>query len=271
MTLHFIHIGKTGGTALKGALRKGKLAYWRDEDAGSVTTTPYGPIRLHHHGFGMRDVAAEDHVFFCLRDPIERFVSAFYSRLHKGQPRYYFEWSDAERRAFEAFPTPQRLAQGLASDDADEQSLAKWAMGNIKHMGHASRVVGSPAQLRSRLPQVVYIARQETLATDWEQLKHLLRLPSEAELPASRKRAHRRDPSLDTTLDPMAVAALREWYRRDYRLLWYCDALRAWHGWGAGPPPQGGRRVRYELARLRGAPALLPLPPAWVRRRIRIG
>jgi hypothetical protein len=271
MTLHFIHIGKTGGTALKRALRKANLAYWRDEDADSVHTTPYGPIKLHHHRFGILDLGPDDHAFFCLRDPADRFVSAFYSRLNKGQPRYYFEWNDGERQAFEAFPTPQRLAEALASEDAAERSLAQSVMREIRHMSHASRIVGSPAVLRSRLSQVVYVARQETLATDWEQLKDLLNFPSDAKLPASRKRAHRRDPSLDATLDPAAVAALRAWFRSDYRLLWYCDALRAWHGWGAGPPPQGGRRVRYEVERLRGAPALLPLPPAWIRRRIRVG
>jgi choline-sulfatase len=267
-TLHFLHVGKTGGTAIKQALRRAGVAYWRDDEAVNVPATPYGRIRLHNHGLRLSDVAPEDRVFFCLRDPIDRFLSAFYSRLHKGQPRYYFEWTDAERQAFEAFPSPQRLARALASEDAAERSLAHRAMRDIRHMNHVCRVVGTPAQLRSRLGQVVYVARQETLSPDWEQLKHLLQLPPHIDLPVSRKSAHRRDPSLDATLDARAIAALKDWYRGDYLLLRYCDALRAWRGWGATPAPHGGPHIRHQLARIRGAPVLLPRPPAWIRRQI---
>jgi len=170
VTLHLIHIGKTGGTAIKRALRDSGSAYWKEEDAHTVPETPYGRIQLHNHTYLMRHVPPEDYVFFCLRDPVDRFVSAFWSRYNKGQPRYYFEWSDAERRAFEMFPTPQRLAGALASDDPEERSVAEWALGNIKHMKPAQRFVGNPAQLRARLKQVVYIARQETLTADWAQL-----------------------------------------------------------------------------------------------------
>lgn len=269
MTLHFIHIGKTGGTAVKRALRRARCAYWREEDAPNVLETPYGRIQLHHHGFGMRDVPAEDYAFFCLRDPIPRFLSAYYSRLNKGRPGHYREWTDAERRVFEAFPTPQRLAEALAGTDGDERSLARYALRTIRHMRPMTRSVGGPLQLRYRLGQVVYVARQETLDTDWEQLRSILLLPPAARLPKKPERAHRRDPSLDTSVGPDAVAALRRWYRRDYLLLMYCDALRAWKAWGTGPSPDGMRRLRYELRRVRGLPAVVPPPPAWLYRRLR--
>ena len=265
MTLHFIHIGKTGGTAIKRGLRKDKLAYWAADDPEKAFETPYGRIQLHHHRFGLRDVPPEDHMFFCLRDPIDRFVSAFYSRMNKGQPRYYFEWTPAERLAFEAFPTPQRLAGALASDDVNDRAEAERAMRNIRHMRPMVRCVGTPTQLRSHLSQVVYVARQETLTTDWEQLKLLLRLPPDATLPSANVRAHRRDPSLDTDLDAVATAALRRWYRRDYMLLRYCDALRTWNGWGAGPPPEGVERLRHQLARMQGLRAFLPFR-IWIHR-----
>jgi hypothetical protein len=265
VTLHFIHIGKTGGTALKRGLRRSRLAYWASDDPREVRETPYGRIQLHHHGFRIHDVPPGDYAFFCLRDPVDRFLSAFFSRLNKGQPRYYFEWTDGERRAFEAFPTPQRLAAALAGDDADGRAHAERALRDIHHAGFMTRLVGSPTQLRSRLDQVVYIARQETLATDWEQLKALLQLPTEAALPTGRRQAHRRDPSLDATLDPAGTAALRRWYRRDYLLLRYCDALRTWHGWGAGGPPAGIGRMGYELKRTPGLVASLPFR-LWIRR-----
>lgn len=269
-TLHFIHIGKTGGTAIKRGLRRAKLAYWASDDAEDFFETRFGRIQLHHHRFGMGDVPPEDHVFFCLRDPIDRFFSAFYSRLNKGRPRYYFEWTDAERRAFEAFPTPQRLAGALAGRDIGEKSLAEFAMRNIRHMVPMAASVGSPTQLRSRVSQVVYIARQETLATDWEQLKSLLSLPRDATLPTARVTANRRDASLDTTIEPAAADALRAWYRRDYALLRYCDALRAWNGWGTGPAPDGLQRLQHELVRARGLPAFLPFR-FWLHRGLSVG
>jgi hypothetical protein len=224
MTLHFLHVGKTGGTAIKQALKRSGLP-----------ETPYGPIVLHRHRFRTREVPPGDYFFFCVRDPVARFLSGFYSRLDKGQPRYYSEWTDRERAAFEAFPTPQRLANALAGDDEGDRRLAESAMQDIRHLRFMSRYIGTPEQLEKRLEQVVFIGKQETLGTDWEQLKILLELPEEARLPSSRVRAHRRDPSRDTALDKAAVRALREWYARDYELVRFCDRVRAERGWGPGP------------------------------------
>lgn len=258
MTVHFVHIGKTGGTAVKTALRRAGLAYWHDEDAATVPATPYGRIQLHRHRFRLRDVPPGDYAFFCVRDPIARFFSGFYSRLHKGQPRFYVEWSEQERIAFEAFPTPQRLAAALASDDAEERMRAHEAMRHIRHLGSLVKYLGTPRQLRARMGQILYIATQETLNSDWQQLKSVLELPPRLKLPAGPVRAHRRDPSLDKTLDDAAAEALRDWYRRDYRLLRYCELVRASRGWGPdAAPPEGVERLRHEVRRLR---ALLPPP-----------
>jgi len=267
--LHFVHVGKTGGTAIKQTLMRRRLAYWQEEKAEAAPETPHGRIQLHHHKFTMADVPAEDKVFFCVRDPIDRFMSAYYSRLHKGKPRFYYEWSEAERKAFEAFPTPQQLAMALTSRDEEERGRARSAMRRIRHLGFMDRQLGTPRQLRAQLGQIVYIARQETLADDWEQIKVMLALPPEAELPSGPVRSHRRDASVDRTLDDDARRALREWYERDYRLVSYCDQLRAWHGWGAGPDtPAGADRLRRGVRRLRGIPAVLPPPPPALRRRL---
>src|SRR4051812_28297644 len=107
--LHFLHVGKTGGTAIKRALR-----------SGQVRATPYGRLLLHRHRFTLRDVPEDDFVFFCVRDPIARFVSGFYSRRDQGRPRYHFEWSPAEATAFATFATPEQLAGALAADDPEQ-------------------------------------------------------------------------------------------------------------------------------------------------------
>jgi hypothetical protein len=252
-TLHFIHTGKTGGTAMKRGLRQAGFAFWeadlktgKDRD---MAVTPYGRIQLHHHSFRITDVPPEDYFFFCLRDPIARFLSGFYSRLDKGQPRYYFEWTEAERIAFEAFPTPQSLAAALAGGDAAERERAEWAMRNIRHLGFMTRSVGRPKAIRQLSDRLVYVARQETLGDDWERLKEILGIPAEAKLP----RAHEGNASRDKTLDETAVRALRQWYRRDYRLLAFCDELRRSRGWVERPRSRGRLASAARLLRLQAA------------------
>jgi hypothetical protein len=264
VTLHFLHIGKTGGTAVKWGLRRAGWAAWPSDD-DPVPQTRYGPILLHHHSFRLSDVPADDYAFFFLRDPVELFLSAFYSRLNKGQPRYYYEWTEGERRAFETFPTPQSLARALASSRA-ERRQAQAAMRQIRHLRGMRRILGDAEQLRARRRQIVYIGRQETLAEDWEQLKSRLGLPAEAKLPKGNVRANRRTAAQDPALDPDATEALRRWYRREYEILRYCESLRRLHGWGAG---QARRSPLDRVRRLREMTALLPPEALAAQRRLR--
>ena len=251
VTLHFVHVGKTGGTAIKRALRDAKHAYWREETRHKVSETQYGPIKLHNHRFRFEHVPDDDYAFFCLRDPIARFVSAFYSRRSKGGEAYAgrFPWSAEEEQAFERFSTPQQLAVALTASDAAEREFAHWTMRHVRHLGFQQRFTGPPDHVRARLSRIVYVARQETLARDWEQLKSLLELPSELELPSDPARAHRRDATDDAPLYSAAERSLRQWYARDYRLLEFFDELRAERGWG---PPVPRRLLMMRKAR-RGA------------------
>ena len=248
MTVHFLHIGKTGGSSIKRALRDNELAYWRPEARHKVPETPYGRIMLHRHRFRLEDVPPDDYVFFFVRDPIARFVSGFYSRLNKGQPLHYREWSPGERTSFEAFPTPQRLAAALAGDDAGERELAERAMRQIQHLRFMRRRLGPPDAVRARFDQIVYIGRQETLDADWRNIKSILHLP-DVELPSDPVAAHRGDPSRDTSLDRSAVRALRDWYARDYRLVECCDEIRAERGWGPRLPIGHAARKRVRAVR----------------------
>jgi hypothetical protein len=130
-------------------------------------------------------------------------------------------------------------------------------------------VLGCRRAIWERRQQIVYIARQETLDDDWEHLKRLLRLPADAKLPSATKFANRRDAPKGDALDATAVEALRRWYREEYRLVGYCDAIRAWHGWGLGPRADGSReRIGDVRRRFAGAAAVVPPPPAAITRRL---
>ena len=103
--LHFLHVRKTGGTAIKYALKP-----------CLVTSGHY--IVLHGHRFTLREVPKGDQAIFCLRNPISRFVSGFYSRLRQGQPRNLVPWTPDEKASFSRFDTPNRLALALSSTAA---------------------------------------------------------------------------------------------------------------------------------------------------------
>jgi hypothetical protein len=239
--VHFIHIGKTGGTAIKHALRPVRSR-----------ETPFGPIMVHRgHQFRLADVPPGDVALFCLRDPIALFLSAFDSRLRKGQPRFYFEWTPAEEEVFTRFPTPHALALALASPDPEHRGHADAAMRSIRHLRGIRRTLGTPRDVIARRKQIVYIGRQETLDADWERIRALLELPDDVRLPTDPRKAHRRERSDERPLDEAAKAALREWYAREYEILRVCDRLRAANGWnGERPQP----RLAWSLALTRYRP-----------------
>lgn len=233
MPIHYVHIGKSGGTALKFAIRQaGKEAL---EASGSATEFdkkapwqgPSGTVHLQGHGFKLKHVPDGDEAFFSVRDPAARFVSSFYSRLRKGMPRHFTEWSEGEAKAFEWFPTPQELALALAKRRGKKRAQAEFAMNSIRHIRRPMTWwIGDVNHLREKLPQIAYIARQETLDEDWPRLKVLLALPPDLHLPSDPVQAHRTTGDIDRTLTPKMMDALRDWYADDYALLDLCEKTR---------------------------------------------
>jgi hypothetical protein len=219
--VHFLHVGKTGGTAVKTALRKTDPGY----EPGYGVRTPSHRVFLHEHKTTLSDVPQGEKFFFFLRDPIDRFVSGFYSRKREGKPRYYFPWTDAEEEAFRRYPTPNELALALSSDDPDERRSAAEAMQSIQHVGDTySRWYESEEYFLSRLSDALLVGRAERLDEHFTRLRMSLNLSSEAALPDSNKKAHKNPYSeLDTHLDGEARRNLEKWYSEDYAFLELCD------------------------------------------------
>jgi hypothetical protein len=224
MAVHLIHVSKAGGTALRFAIRASRVS------SGGRLKTPWGEVWGHDHRFTLSDVPREDVAFFALRDPISRFLSGYYSRLRKGAPRYFVEWTDAEARAFKWFPTPQELADALAEPSGKPRRRAEFAMKSIRHVKRPLTFwTGKPSYLRKHIDKVIYIARQETLDEDWEKLKELLGLPSDQMLPKDDTYAHRTVYAADDdrTLSGKGEDALRAWYADDYKLIEIAEELRS--------------------------------------------
>lgn len=212
---HFLHIGKTGGSALKDVFQRygGQATHYR--------------IDTHRHAVGLADIAVGESVFFFLRDPISRFVSGFYSRQRKGQPRYYFEWSDFERRVFTTFDTPDALGRALAEPGHRHHELAREAISRGQHLNHYSDWYTDIKTFLDRESDILHVGFQETLEADFRRLKHLLGLPEQARLPTDPVAAHVNPEGLDKTLSSPAQEALSEWYKPDLAFVDLCREMMA--------------------------------------------
>jgi hypothetical protein len=221
MAVHFIHVSKTGGTAVRHAIRECLRS------RGGLLLSPWGAVCGHRHGFRLCDVPRGDKAIVPLRDPITRFQSGFYSRQREGRPRYRIKWSDEERQSFEWFPTPGSLADALAESPSQARARAEFAMKSIRHLRRRLTLwTGEPRYLRRHLDTVLYVARQETLDDDWERLKELLDLPREVMLPRGERARHRTTYPDDARISEKGAAALRAWYATDYEVLEIGEAFR---------------------------------------------
>ena len=103
---HFLHLGKTGGTAIKAALEP------------HVSEGAY-QLELHGHVIRLKNIPRREPFFFAVRDPVDRYLSGFYSRQRQGAPRYHEPWSPPEKEAFERFETANDLAEAIYAEDRD--------------------------------------------------------------------------------------------------------------------------------------------------------
>ena len=214
--VHFLHIRKTGGTAIAEAL--------------TPVARFYG-IVLHNHSTKLSDIPASSKVVFFVRHPLSRYVSGFYSRLRRGLPRHYYDWTENEARAFSRFQTANDLAEALTSADLEVALHAREAMQSVRHVNSSYREwLGGTADLDNKLDSILLVGLQEKLRSDFEYLKKQLGLPETLSLPESDVLAHRTPSEFDRGLSPLAERNLLEWYAEDIRFYEHCLQLRAMHG-----------------------------------------
>ncbi|HDQ41914.1 MAG TPA: hypothetical protein ENN39_12930 [Desulfonatronum sp.] len=154
--VHFLHIRKTGGTAIKEALQP-------------LTEGEEYSLRLQPHKTRLCDIPIGEKVFFFLRDPVSRFVSGFNSRLRQGKPRYNSPWNEAEQHAFSLFPTANSLAESLSSErDGEERERASWAMKNIRHVNSTYDFWLKSIEYVKRNDDIIFIGFQESFDEDFD-------------------------------------------------------------------------------------------------------
>ena len=211
--VHLLHIGKTGGTAVKSVLRG-------NENSGDYT------IILHEHGFELKNVPLGEKVVFFVRDPVSRFVSGFYGRQRQDLPRHDAPWTPGEEVAFRRFKTPNELALALSADDEELRTAAVDAIRVISHLNSPHwRWFKNERYFLFRRSAVLFIGFQETLKEDFAMLKEILNLPRGLSLPEDEFGSHSNPKSVDRRLDDQAIRNLKIWYARDYQFLELCKDL----------------------------------------------
>jgi hypothetical protein len=211
--LNVLHIGKTGGTALKHVLRANEAA------------SRY-QLLFRGHEVTLADVPHDEPFMFLIRDPLSRFVSAFNGRLREDRPRYHYPWRDEERVAFALFKTPDELAVALSSDDAERRTQAEEAMHGIGHVNTPYTFwFRDDATFRKRLGDVFFIGLQDRLDEGFELLKRKLDLPDEARLPRDETVAHKTPAGFESQLSNVGRANLEFWYAWDIAFVGLCREL----------------------------------------------
>jgi hypothetical protein len=211
--VHVLHIGKTGGTALKHILME-------HENASRYQ------LLFRGHDVRLADVPMGERFMFLIRDPLTRFVSAFNGRLREDRPRYHYPWRKEEEVAFAIFKTPDQLATALSSGDDAEREQAEQAMHGIGHVNTPySSWFGDTAHFRTRLADVFFIGLQEQLDDDFGLLRRKLGLPPEARLPTDETVAHRTPAGFASELSDVARSNLERWYELDIALFQLCREL----------------------------------------------
>lgn len=213
--VHLLHLRKTGGTALKNAL-------------GPHQVTPKYVIHLHPHRVTLAQIPRGNRVIFVIRDPVNRYISGFGSRLRRGAPANHVDWSADEALAFSRFPDPNSLALAL-NPAHSAHADATHAMRSITHIQSSYQDwFGSEKELAAKEDDILFIGRLESLNADFELLKERLGLPSDLILPIDPRSSNRvisgenRPPPLEAA----AVELVRNWYRRDYDFLEFCEKWR---------------------------------------------
>ena len=120
----FMHVGKTAGTTVKTVVQT-----IRNE--GSI-----GPA-VANHTMSLEAVIKkfpEAKISVILRDPLERIISGFNSRLRQGRPVYDRVWSAKEATAFSFFRDVETFLRACISTDDHDISAARFACSAIKHI-----------------------------------------------------------------------------------------------------------------------------------------
>ncbi len=211
--VHFFHIRKAAGTAIRAAVSS------RNNLVGSMVVSNGYVFLMHGHDFTIKDLKPGEYFFFATREPIGRFVSGFYSRLRQGQPKNFNPWTPGEVVAFDIFKTPNELAEAMTSEDDQLRKNAMTAMQEIRHVNSSywDWFVDEKTFEENR-NRILYILNQKGLNDDFRNFQLMYNIDL-GELPNDPVKAHRKPDNHKDELSELAKSNLKKWYAREYAFL----------------------------------------------------
>ena len=206
-TIAFLHIGKNAGTQITHVTKQLKKYNIK--------------IKKYHHKTKLADLSRNSQYFFSIRNPATRFLSGFYSRKRKGQPRLNIDWNIHEKIAFEQFEHANDIAENLFSKNQIGND-ARAAIKSIGHTGaHQVDWFYRCAYFKKQPP--LSIIRQEFFNQDMQRLLDSLNLNIDIKTLLTKKSdlMHSNDYKKIPPLSEKGILNLEKWYIQDY--LFYRD------------------------------------------------
>lgn len=214
--IHLLHIGKTGGNAIRNGLGLNKQ---------HIMSFPGGLVIQHPHETTLPMCPAGECVTFVVRDPMSRFVSGFWSRFRKGRDGRN-AWSAEEAEAFARFQTPDALGRALSDSDPEIRATAERAMTEIEHVrDKLVHYLISPDYVYSRHADILDIGFIGNLSQYFDNLTLCLNTNNVPGLPTDTYFAHRTPESFPKELSWEAAENLRSWYAEDIEIYDACCEL----------------------------------------------
>jgi hypothetical protein len=199
----YLHIGKAGGSSTTDMF----LAL---NAAGEKTPMMFG------HDWRCQDILRRHpdmKLAFVIRDPLERIISGFNSRLRQGRPRNNSPWTDSEAAAFSLFRSSDSFIQSCLSDQPFDISAVNYALGAISHLrrGYAYHF-GSPDYIDD-IADRIYCVRDITQLSDTREFLEGLLSPLSADVDkalAAYEVKHSASKGAGSTLSDMSAAQLEK-------------------------------------------------------------
>lgn len=209
----FLHIGKTGGSSMKNAMKRHEAA------TGEKIAT------LLSHKESLAAILESDipgEICFSVRDPVKRYVSGFNSRQRRGKWGKN-DWSQNEQQVFTLFPDPNALAEALSSTDVDLRKKARWSMNKSRHISKdLKHYLVSVELLESAAHRIAFIGHLPTLDDDYKLFRRMTGIGEDIELLTDDRISHRTPDTQVTDLSETGAANIRKWYADDYPIYEWC-------------------------------------------------
>lgn len=212
----FLHIGKTAGSSIKALLAE-------------VAATGRAPIEVYGHRRRLPAILNADQdlqMALIVRDPFQRFVSAFNARMRAGRPAYDYPWTPEEAIAFRWFSDANELGEALLGEDERLFSAAQFAMNAISHLRRNYAFhLKSVDYLRGKWHRIYSVGHVESLIDDIGDMLAPVGVPAdEARRRLQKLNAARKEEDIDLT--DRARAGIRKFWAQDFEIYEFLTGRR---------------------------------------------